>query len=122
VDYARTREQFGRAIGSFQAVKHKCADLWIALEAAREAADHASQVAARRDADLELLRRAASLAKAWCSEACFAACAENIQIHGGVGFTWEYDCHLFYRRAKALGVALGSADEWREKLIRRLGG
>jgi alkylation response protein AidB-like acyl-CoA dehydrogenase len=121
VDYAKTREQFGRAIGSFQAIKHKCADLWIALEAAREAADHASRVAARADAPLAELRRAASLAKAWCSDVCFQACAENIQIHGGVGFTWEHDAHLFFRRAKSSEILLGDARFHRERLAADLG-
>jgi alkylation response protein AidB-like acyl-CoA dehydrogenase len=121
VDYAKTREQFGRAIGSFQAIKHKCADLWIALEAAREAADHASRVAARADAPLAELRRAASLAKAWCSDVCFMACAENIQIHGGVGFTWEHDAHLFFRRAKSSEILLGDGRFHRERLAADLG-
>ena len=121
VDYAKTREQFGRAIGSFQAIKHKCADVWIALEAAREAADFASGVAARPDAPLAELRRAASLAKAWCSDVCFQACAENIQVHGGIGFTWEHDAHLFFRRAKASEILLGDAVWHRERLAAALG-
>jgi alkylation response protein AidB-like acyl-CoA dehydrogenase len=121
VDYARTREQFGRAIGSFQAIKHKCADLWIALEAAREAADHATAAASQRDAGLDALRTAASLAKAWCSDACFAACAENIQIHGGVGFTWEHDAHLFFRRAKSSEIFLGDAGWHRDRLATAIG-
>src|SRR4029453_14445532 len=85
VGYAKERTQFGRAIGSFQAVKHKCADLWIALQGARTAADAASELAATGDPGVAL---AASVAKAWCAEACFKAAAENIQIHGGIGFTF----------------------------------
>ena len=120
VDYAKTREQFGRPIGSFQAIKHKCADLWIALEAARSAADRASRLAARADAPLVDLRLAASLAKAWCSRACFQAAAENIQIHGGVGFTWEHDAHLFFRRAKSSEILLGDGRWHRERMAQWL--
>jgi alkylation response protein AidB-like acyl-CoA dehydrogenase len=118
VGYAKERTQFGRAIGSFQAVKHKCADLWIALEAARVAADSASERAASGDADVA---EAASLAKAWCSEACFCAAAENIQIHGGIGFTFEHDAHLFFRRAKSAEIFLGDAAWHRERLAAAIG-
>jgi alkylation response protein AidB-like acyl-CoA dehydrogenase len=118
VGYAKERTQFGRAIGSFQAVKHKCADLWIALEAARTAADAASELAATGDPGVAL---AASLAKAWCAEACFKAAAENIQIHGGIGFTFEHDAHLFFRRAKSAEIFLGDAAWHRERLAAALG-
>jgi alkylation response protein AidB-like acyl-CoA dehydrogenase len=118
VGYAKERTQFGRAIGSFQAVKHKCADLWIALEAARAAADAASERAASDGADVA---EAASLAKAWCSEACFRAAAENIQIHGGIGFTFEHDAHLFFRRAKSAEIFLGDAVWHRERLAAGIG-
>jgi alkylation response protein AidB-like acyl-CoA dehydrogenase len=120
VGYAKVRTQFGRPIGSFQAIKHKCADLWIGLEAARTAADHATEVAARGDSDPELAV-AASLAQAWCSELCFRASAENIQIHGGIGFTWEHDAHLYFRRAKSSEILLGDAAWHRERLAGSLG-
>jgi alkylation response protein AidB-like acyl-CoA dehydrogenase len=118
VGYAKERTQFGRAIGSFQAVKHKCADLWIALEAARTAADAASEAAAAGDPGVA---EAASLAKAWCSQACFHATAENIQIHGGIGFTFEHDAHLFFRRAKSSEIFLGDAEWHRERLAAAIG-
>ena len=118
VDYAKQRTQFGRAIGSFQAVKHKCADLWIALEAARVAADAATEVAAGGEPGLA---EAASLAKCWCSEASFQAAVENIQIHGGIGFTYEHDAHLFFRRAKSSEIFLGDPAWHRERLARSLG-
>jgi alkylation response protein AidB-like acyl-CoA dehydrogenase len=117
VDYAKERTQFGRAIGSFQAVKHKCADLWIALETARVAADAATEVAASGEPGLA---EAASLAKCWCSEAGFEAAAESIQIHGGIGFTWEHDAHLFFRRAKSSEIFLGDPAWHRERLARSL--
>ena len=118
VEYAKQRTQFGRAIGSFQAVKHKCADLWIALETARVAADTATEIAARGEPGLA---EAASLAKCWCSEAAFQAAAENIQIHGGIGFTYEHDAHLFFRRAKSSEIFLGDPAWHRERLARSLG-
>jgi alkylation response protein AidB-like acyl-CoA dehydrogenase len=118
VGYAKERTQFGRPIGSFQAIKHKCADLWIELEAARTAADAASERAAAGD---PRVGEAASLAKAWCSEACFRAAAENIQIHGGIGFTFEHDAHLFFRRAKSAEIFLGDAAWHRERLAAAIG-
>jgi alkylation response protein AidB-like acyl-CoA dehydrogenase len=118
VGYAKQRTQFGRPIGAFQAIKHKCADLWIELEAARAAADHATEVASRGAAGLA---EAASVAKAWCSDVCFHTCAENIQIHGGIGFTWEHDAHLFFRRAKSAEIFLGDAAWHRERLAAAIG-
>jgi alkylation response protein AidB-like acyl-CoA dehydrogenase len=117
VEYAKQRVQFGRPIGSFQAIKHKCADMMVAVESARSAVYYAACVA---EDDGDELPRVASLVKAYCSDAYFRCAADNIQIHGGVGFTWEYDCHLFYRRAKVLSHVLGTTDEWREKLVARL--
>jgi alkylation response protein AidB-like acyl-CoA dehydrogenase len=111
VDYAKLRYQFGRPIGSFQAIKHKCADMLLEVESARSAAYHAAWAAADGAPDLPLV---ASLAKAYCSEAYFHAAAENIQIHGGIGFTWEHDAHLYYRRAKSAEVMLGTPAEHRE--------
>jgi len=98
VEYAKRRVQFNRAIGSFQAVKHGCAQLAVEIDAARAAADWAAMLAAARDPGL---RTAALIAKAQAADT-FTACAGwNIQVHGGIGFTWEHDAHLYLRRAKA---------------------
>jgi alkylation response protein AidB-like acyl-CoA dehydrogenase len=111
VAYAKVRYQFGRAIGSFQAIKHLCADMLLEVESARSAAYHAAWTAADGAADLPL---AASLAKAYCSEAYFHVAASNIQVHGGIGFTWEHDAHLYYRRARSAEVMLGTPASHRE--------
>jgi alkylation response protein AidB-like acyl-CoA dehydrogenase len=111
VDYAKLRYQFGRPIGSFQAIKHKCADMLLEVESARSAAYYAAWAAADVGSDLPL---AASLAQACCSEAYVLAAAENIQIHGGIGFTWEHDAHLYYRRAKSAEAMLGTPAEHRD--------
>jgi alkylation response protein AidB-like acyl-CoA dehydrogenase len=111
VDYAKLRVQFGRPIGSFQAIKHKCADMLLEVESAKSAAYYAAWAAADGTDDLPL---AASLAKAYCSAAYCHAAAENIQIHGGIGFTWEHDAHLYYRRARSSAVMLGSPAQHRE--------
>jgi alkylation response protein AidB-like acyl-CoA dehydrogenase len=111
VAYAKVRHQFGRAIGSFQAIKHVCADMLLEVESARSAAYYAAWAAADGAADLPLV---ASLAKAYCSEAYFHVAASNIQVHGGIGFTWEHDAHLYYRRAKSAEVMLGTPASHRE--------
>ncbi len=111
VEYARLRVQFGRPIGSFQAIKHTCADMLVDVESARSAAYYAAWAAAQDAPDLPLV---ASMAKAFCSEAYFRVAAENIQVHGGIGFTWEHDAHLYYRRAKSTEVMLGAPAEHRE--------
>jgi alkylation response protein AidB-like acyl-CoA dehydrogenase len=111
VAHAKVRHQFGRAIGSFQAVKHMCADMLLEVESARSAAYYAAWAAADGAADLPLV---ASLAKARCSEAYFQVAASNIQVHGGIGFTWEHDAHLYYRRAKSAEVMLGTPASHRE--------
>jgi alkylation response protein AidB-like acyl-CoA dehydrogenase len=111
VDYAKLRVQFGRPIGSFQAIKHKCADMLLEVESAKSAAYYAAWAAAEGSNELPLV---ASLAKAYCSEAYFHVAAENIQVHGGIGFTWEHDAHLYYRRAKSSEVMLGSPTHHRE--------
>ncbi len=117
VDYAKLRVQFGRPIGSFQAIKHKCADMLIAVESARSLAYYAAGCAADDPAELPA---AASLAKAYCSEAYFRVAADNIQIHGGIGFTWEHPAHLHYRRAKSSELLFGGPAEHRDQLSRRL--
>jgi alkylation response protein AidB-like acyl-CoA dehydrogenase len=118
VAYAKERVQFGRVIGSFQAIKHKCADMMTAVESARSAVYYAACVAAEGGAELS---RVASLAKAWCSEAYFRCAADALQIHGGVGFTWEYDVHLHLKRARAMEGFLGSPAWHRERVAREIG-
>ena len=117
VAYAKEREQFGRPIGSFQAIKHKCADMMVQVESARSAAYYAGCVAAGGDADLA---QVASIAKAYCSEAYMACAGEAIQIHGGVGFTWEYDPHLYFKRAQASEQMFGTPAYHRERIARAL--
>jgi alkylation response protein AidB-like acyl-CoA dehydrogenase len=116
--YAKERYQFGRPIGSFQAIKHKCANMLMEVEMSRSAAYYACWAAAE---DPEELSLAASLAKAYCSDAFFHAAAENIQIHGGIGFTWEHDAHLYFRRAKSSEIYLGDATYHRELVAQKLG-
>jgi alkylation response protein AidB-like acyl-CoA dehydrogenase len=111
VEYAKIRMQFGRPIGSFQAIKHMCADMLLEVESARSAAYYAAWAAQDDTGEFPLV---ASLAKAYCSEAYFQAAADNIQIHGGIGFTWEHDAHLYYRRAKSAEVMLGTPSQHRE--------
>jgi alkylation response protein AidB-like acyl-CoA dehydrogenase len=118
VEYAKVRIQFGRPIGSFQAIKHKCADMLLEVESAKSAAYYAGWAAAE---DSEELPVVASLAKAYCSEAYFHSAAENIQIHGGIGFTWEHDAHLYFKRAKSSELLLGDPTYHRELLAQRIG-
>ena len=115
VGYAKERVQFGRAIGSFQAVKHRCAELLLAVELAKSAAYRAASAATEDDADLPAL---ASLAKAAAAEAYMQAARDCIQIHGGIGFTWDNDTHLWYKRAKSSEVFLGTPAAHREALLR----
>jgi len=117
VAHAREREQFGRPIGSFQAIKHKCADMFVEIEAARSALYYAACIA---DDESDDLSTNASLCKSWCSETYFHAAAECIQIHGGVGFTWEYDPHLHFKRARASESWLGDPAHHRERLARAI--
>jgi alkylation response protein AidB-like acyl-CoA dehydrogenase len=118
VEYAKVRVQFGRPIGSFQAIKHKCADMLLEVESGKSAAYYAAWAAAE---DNEELPVAASLAKAYCSDAYFHSSAENIQIHGGIGFTWEHDAHLYFKRAKSSEILFGDATYHRELLAQRIG-
>jgi alkylation response protein AidB-like acyl-CoA dehydrogenase len=117
VAYARTREQFGRPIGSFQAIQHRCADMLVELEAARSATYLAAGTLDAADGEAHL---AACMAKAFCSDAGPRIAAAGIQIHGGQGFTWEQDLHLYYKRAKARELALGDAAWHREEVARLL--
>ena len=118
VDYAKTRVQFGRPIGSFQAIKHKCANMLYEVEASRVAAYHAVSTAAE---DSEETPIAASLAVAYCSEAYFQCAVENIHVHGGIGFTWEHPASLYYKRAKSSELLFGGPAYHREQLAQRLG-
>jgi alkylation response protein AidB-like acyl-CoA dehydrogenase len=117
VQYAQDRIQFGRPIGSFQAVKHKCADMLMRTELARSAAEYAAWCAAQGDADLPV---AAAMAKSYCSEAYFDVAAETIQVHGGIGFTWEHPAHLYFKRAKSSELLLGSPAHHRRLLAEEL--
>jgi alkylation response protein AidB-like acyl-CoA dehydrogenase len=118
-EYAKSRLQFGRPIGSFQAIKHKCADMLVETEFARSAAYHAAFAAAEND-ETEL-QAAAYIARSYCSEAFFHAAAENIQIHGGMGFTWEDPAHLYFKRARASSMMFGDPIDQRQKLAATLG-
>ncbi len=118
VEYAKVRVQFGRPIGSFQAIKHKCADMLLEVESAKSAAYYAGWCAAEMNDELP---QVASLAKSYCSEAYFHASAENIQIHGGIGFTWEHPAHLYFKRAKSSELMFGDPTYHRELLAQRIG-
>jgi alkylation response protein AidB-like acyl-CoA dehydrogenase len=117
VEYAKNRVQFGRPIGSFQAIKHKCADMLLDVESAKSAAYYAAWASQELNDELPI---AASLAKSFCSEAYFHCAAENIQIHGGIGFTWEHHAHLYFKRAKSSELFLGDPAYHRELLAQHL--
>jgi alkylation response protein AidB-like acyl-CoA dehydrogenase len=117
VEYAKIRHQFSRPIGSFQAIKHKLADLLLLVEMGRSAVDRA--LAAEQDP--ARLAEAAAVAKIWCSDAYTTVATENVQVHGGIGFTWEHDAHLYFRRARADEQCLGDATVHRERLATLLG-
>jgi acyl-CoA dehydrogenase len=118
VEYAKTRYQFGRAIGSFQAIKHLCADMHVSMELARSAVRYAAWAADEAPDELPV---AASLARAAASEAFFEVAANTIQVHGGIGFTWEHDAHLYFRRAKSSELLLGGRRRQLTQLADRLG-
>lgn len=117
VEYVKERYAFGRAIGSFQAVKHRLADFFARKEIALSNGYWAAWALSTDDDELSL---AACNLRIAASDAFVLGAEDMIQVHGGVGFTWEFDCHLFYRRAKVLAATLGSAAAWREKLISRI--
>jgi alkylation response protein AidB-like acyl-CoA dehydrogenase len=127
VDYAKVRTQFGRAIGSFQAIKHRCADMLLEVETARSAAYHALAVASADaargtdGADASELGLAASMARSHCSEIFSKVASDNIQVHGGVGFTWEHDAHLYLKRARSSEVLLGGVSRHRELVAQYMG-
>ena len=115
VGYAKVREQFGQPIGSFQAIRHKCAEMLLEVENSHSAVYYAAwaQDAAAEDAEV-----AASVAKVYVGDASRKVCGEAIQVHGGIGFTWEYDLHMYFKRAKALEAQYGDADYHRELIVR----
>jgi alkylation response protein AidB-like acyl-CoA dehydrogenase len=115
VDYAKTREQFGQPIGSFQAVKHMCAEMLDEVEHSYAAAYYAAWAL---DADAPDADLAASVAKSFVSESARKVCGDAIQVHGGIGFTWEFDLHFFFKRAKHHEVRWGDADYHRERVYR----
>ena len=117
VAYAKERVQFGKPIGSFQAVKHKCVDMMVQVENARSLTYYAAWTV---DENVPEARQAVPMAKAYCSDMCKTVTSEAIQVHGGIGFTWEHDMHLFYRRGLASEAAFGSAPVHREVVAQEL--
>ena len=116
-EFVMGRYAFGRPIASFQAVKHRLADLWCEIELARSNCFWAAWALENDESELQLAACSARLA---ATRALELAASEMVQLHGGVGYTWEYDCHLFYRRAKLLSLVLGSPAAWKDRLIDRL--
>jgi alkylation response protein AidB-like acyl-CoA dehydrogenase len=116
-EYAMGRFAFGRPIASFQAIKHKLVDMYVGIELARSTAFYGAWALSTEAPELPV---AAAAARVSATEAFYFASKENIQTHGGMGFTWEFDCHMYYRRAKLLALALGSARRWKDELMRRL--
>jgi alkylation response protein AidB-like acyl-CoA dehydrogenase len=111
--YAKQRKQFGRAIGSYQAIKHRLADLWFEVGSATAAARYAADTCAREDPDASI---AAAIAQAYCSGIAVHAAEECVQLHGGIGMTWEYPAHLYLKRAKSDQLAFGTAYRQRARL------
>jgi alkylation response protein AidB-like acyl-CoA dehydrogenase len=117
VEYAKERVQFGKPIGSFQAIKHKCVDMMVQVENARSLTYYAAWTV---DENVDEANQAVPMAKAYCSDMCKTVTSEAIQVHGGIGFTWEHDMHLFYRRGLASEAAFGSAPTHREVVAQTL--
>jgi alkylation response protein AidB-like acyl-CoA dehydrogenase len=118
VAYAKERRQFGRPIGQFQAVKHLCANMLLLVESSKTAAYYAMWAAAEDNEEVPVV---SSLAKAYCTESFFQVASDNIQVHGGIGFTWEHDAHLYYKRAKSSELLLGDPVYHRDLLADRIG-
>jgi alkylation response protein AidB-like acyl-CoA dehydrogenase len=116
VEYAKVREQFGRPIGSFQAIQHKCANMLVEVESSKSATYYAAWAVSNDVAEAPL---AAAMAKAYCSDAYRHTAGEGIQIHGGIGFTWEHDMHIYFKRAKSSEVTFGDAT-WNRELVAQL--
>jgi alkylation response protein AidB-like acyl-CoA dehydrogenase len=117
IAYTKERYAFGRPVASFQAIKHKFADMFVALELARSNAYYGACALAGDMPDLPL---AAATARVSASDAFYFISKENIQAHGGMGFTWEFDCHLYYRRAQLLSGVIGTQPQWKESIVRNL--
>jgi alkylation response protein AidB-like acyl-CoA dehydrogenase len=117
VEYAKTRHQFGRPIGSYQSIKHRCANMLMKVEHARSAAYYAARVTD----DVAELAVAAPLAASVSSEAYVWVAGENLQVHGGIGFTWEHDAHIYLKRAKASSLLLGGPRYQRDLLGKAIG-
>jgi alkylation response protein AidB-like acyl-CoA dehydrogenase len=117
VGYAKVREQFGQPIGSFQAIRHKCSEMLLEVENSHSAVYYAAWALDAKSEDEAL---AASVAKAYVGDASRKVCGEAIQVHGGIGFTWEYDLHIYFKRAKALEAMYGDADYHREQIVRQV--
>jgi alkylation response protein AidB-like acyl-CoA dehydrogenase len=115
VEYAKTRQQFGRPIGTFQAVQHQCSDMLLMTESARSAAYYAAWALTEGDDAASL---AVSIAKAYCSDAYREVANRCVQIHGGIGFTWEHDLQLYYKRSKSSETLFGDAIFHRERIAR----
>ena len=116
VDYAKVREQFGKPIGSFQAIQHKCANMLVEVESSKSVTYYAAWAVANDVAEAPL---AAAMAKAYCSDAYRHVSGEGIQIHGGIGFTWEHDMHIYFKRAKSSEVTFGDAT-WNREIVAQL--
>jgi len=116
VEYAKVREQFGRPIGSFQAIQHKCANMLVEVESSKSATYYAAWAVANDVAEAPL---AAAMAKAYTSDAYRHTAGEGIQIHGGIGFTWEHDMHIYFKRAKSSEVTFGDAT-WNREIVAQL--
>jgi alkylation response protein AidB-like acyl-CoA dehydrogenase len=113
VGYVKERRQFARPVGSFQALKHRLADVWVAVSQARAASRYAAACLASGHPDTKV---AVAMAKAYCSETAVLAAQECVQMHGGIGFTWEHPAHLYLKRAKADSIAFGTPDAHRAAL------
>ena len=118
VEYARDRKQFDRPIGAYQAVSHRCAQMLLEVEGSRSGVYYAAWTA---DAEPQTLPLAASMANAYASDAGWRVTASSLQVHGGIGFTWEHDLHFFLKRAKTDGLLYGSAREHRERVAQLSG-
>jgi alkylation response protein AidB-like acyl-CoA dehydrogenase len=117
-EYATERVQFGRPIGTFQAIKHKCVDMLLELESAKALAYYAAWAAETDAPDLPVM---SSLAKAECSEAAVEVAFETLHVHGGIGFTWEHPAHLYLKRAESSALLFGDPSHHRELVCSRLG-
>jgi alkylation response protein AidB-like acyl-CoA dehydrogenase len=121
VEYAKTREQFGRPIGSFQAIKHKCADMLLMLEAGTAAAYYAAWAYSKKNDDISTdAHTFGSIAKAYCSEMYSRIAGQSIQVHGGVGFTWQHDLHLYFKRAKRYEFSFGDPSWHRDRIAKKI--